>query len=121
MLRWLQIFVTACLFVAVNTSAQTLHETVRITLRTNPDVLASQYGVEAADELRKQARSGYFPVVDIILAGGEQNSNNTTTRALGKDDLSLTRVERSLTLKHANLQQGKHYAAISGWLKKTSH
>ncbi len=77
-------------------SAQTLDEAVRMTLRTNPDVLAGSHNVTAAEELRKQARAGYFPVVDVVLAGGEENSNNTTTRALGEDDLQLTRKERSV-------------------------
>jgi adhesin transport system outer membrane protein len=95
-LRWLGTIPACCLLVAVNVEAQTLDETVRMTLRTNPDVLASQYGVEAAEELRKQARSGYLPVVDVVLAGGEENSNNATTRALGKDDRSLTRQERTI-------------------------
>ncbi len=98
MLRCLQVFAAGCLFVAINATAQTLHEAVRTTLKTNPDVLASQYGVTAADELRKQARAGYFPTIDVVLAGGEENSNNTTTRALGDDDLDLTRKERSVRL-----------------------
>ncbi|MEO2183948.1 MAG: hypothetical protein ABGY43_16785, partial [bacterium] len=40
-------------------SAQTLDEAIRATLRTNPDVLASHYGVRAAEELKNQARGGY--------------------------------------------------------------
>ena len=79
-------------------SAQTLDEAIRATLRTNPDVLASRYGVRAAEELKNQARGGYFPRLDIVLAGGRERSNNTTTRALGDDDLSLTRAERSIRL-----------------------
>lgn len=79
-------------------SAQTLDEAIRATLRTNPDVLASQYGVTAAEELKNQARGGYFPRLDVVLAGGRERSNNTTTRALGEDDLSLTREERSIRL-----------------------
>ncbi len=79
-------------------SAQTLDEAIRATLRTNPDVLASHYGVRAAEELKNQARGGYFPRLDIVLAGGRERSNNTTTRALGDGDLSLTRAERSIRL-----------------------
>lgn len=79
-------------------SAQTLDEAIRATLRTNPDVLASHYGVRAAEELKNQARGGYFPRLDVVLAGGRERSNNTTTRALGDGDLSLTRAERSIRL-----------------------
>ena len=79
-------------------SAQTLDEAIRITLRTNPDVLASNYTVSAAEELKKQARGGYLPRVDLVIAGGRESSNNTTTRGLGKDELYLTRADRSLRI-----------------------
>lgn len=79
-------------------SAQTLDEAIRSTLLTNPDVLASHHGVRAAEELKNQARGGYFPRLDLVLAGGRERSNNTTTRALGDDDLALTRAERSIRL-----------------------
>jgi adhesin transport system outer membrane protein len=78
--------------------SQSLDDAVQTTLRTNPDILASQYNVEAAEQLRRQARSGYFPVIDLVLAGGREHSNNTTTRAAGFDDLSLTREDKSLRL-----------------------
>jgi adhesin transport system outer membrane protein len=54
--------------------------------------------VRAAEELKNQARGGYFPRLDLVLAGGREKSNNTTTRALGDDDLTLTRAERSIRL-----------------------
>ena len=76
--------------------AQTLEEAVQTTLRTNPDVMASQYNVEAASELARQAKGAYYPSVDLVLSGGRESSNNTTTRAISSDDLRLTREERSL-------------------------
>ena len=79
-------------------SAQTIDEVIKMTLRTNPDVLASQFSVRAAEELKNQARGGYLPRLDLVLAGGRENSNNTTTRALGDDDFYLTRADRSLRL-----------------------
>lgn len=79
--------------------ALTLEEAVLSTLRTNPDILASQHNVEAAEQLYRQARGGYFPTVDIVLAGGRENSNNSTTRATGIDELRLTREERSIRLR----------------------
>jgi outer membrane protein, adhesin transport system len=79
-------------------SAQTLDEAIRATLRSNPEVLASNYSVMAAEALKNQARGGYFPSLDLVIAGGRENSNNTSTRALGEDDLYLTRAERSLRL-----------------------
>jgi adhesin transport system outer membrane protein len=76
--------------------AQTLEEAVQTTLQTNPDVMASQYNVEAAAELTRQAKGAYFPSVDLVLSAGRENSNNSTTRAVGRDDLRLSREERSL-------------------------
>jgi adhesin transport system outer membrane protein len=97
-LRWLKTMMLLSFLATQLASAQTVEEAVRLTLRTNPDVLASQHGVTAAEQLRKQARSGYFPTIDIVLAGGRENSNNTTTRALGQDDFYLSRAERSVRL-----------------------
>lgn len=96
MQRWLQTVGLLLLAVPSFSWAQTLEETIRATLRTNPDVLASKYTVDAAEQLKNQARGGYFPSVDLVLAGGYENSNNTTTRALGEDDLDLTRAERGI-------------------------
>jgi adhesin transport system outer membrane protein len=79
-------------------SAQTLSEAVKMTLRTNPDIQASKYNLAAAEELYNQARGRYYPSVDVVLAGGRENSNNSTTRALGNDDLWLTREDRSIRL-----------------------
>lgn len=76
--------------------AQTVKEAVQTTLKTNPDVMASQYNVQAASELVRQAKGAYYPSVDLVLSGGRESSNNTTTRAIGSDDLRLTRAERSL-------------------------
>ncbi|MBO6565853.1 MAG: TolC family outer membrane protein [Pseudomonadales bacterium] len=84
------------LALSAQTWAQTLEDTIRITLRTNPDVLASLYSVDAAEELKNQARGAYFPSIDLVLAGGYENSNNTTTRQLGEDDNDLTRSESSI-------------------------
>ena len=84
--------------IASISSAQTLDEAIRLTLRTNPDVLAQSYSSEAAKQLEQQARGAFFPSIDFVFASGKENSNNTTTRALGLDDLRLTREEQSLRL-----------------------
>ena len=94
---WLTIAVFAILDVQI-VFAQSLEETVELTLRTNPDIIASRYNVHAARQIYRQAKAAYFPSIDLVLSGGRENSNNTTTRALGSDDLRLTRNERSLKL-----------------------
>lgn len=88
----------ALLVSAGTVSAMTLKEAVETTLETNPTVLASEYSVEAAEDVVRQAQAGYLPRVDLILAGGEEKSNNPTTRATSVDELRLTRQERSLRL-----------------------
>ena len=90
------LYLTALVCMAPFAAAQTLDEAIRMTLRTNPDVLASSYSVEAAEQLQRQAKGAYLPSVNVVVAGGRENSNNTTTRALGVDDLRLTREERSV-------------------------
>lgn len=80
----------------VQAGAMTLREAVETTIRTNPNVLASGYNVEAVEDVVRQAKSRYLPSVDLILAGGEEVSNNPTTRAASVDELRLTRAERSL-------------------------
>ncbi|MBT08342.1 MAG: hypothetical protein CMQ27_03310 [Gammaproteobacteria bacterium] len=77
---------------------QSLEEAVRITLKTNPDIQASAYSVKAAEQLKNQVRGSLLPSVDFIFSGGHEESNNTTTRALGEDGLDMTRVERSLKI-----------------------
>ena len=94
--RWA--IMCAAAFLAVNANGQSLTEAVATTLRTNPEILASRYSASAAEELHKQARGAYFPSIDLVLAGGDENSNNTTTRAAGSSDLSLTREEKSIRL-----------------------
>lgn len=95
MLRRL-VLATLTVLIATNSFAQSLREAVETTLRTNPDIIASKHNVEAAAQLKRQAQGGLYPSVDLVLAGGRENSNNATTRAAGSDDLRLTRKERSL-------------------------
>jgi outer membrane protein TolC len=52
---------------ACGSSAQTLEEAVRTTLKTNPDIVASEYNVEAAEELRRQAKAALYPTVEFFL------------------------------------------------------
>lgn len=92
------LLIAACLTLTLDASALSLQEAVDSTLRTNPDILASKQNVEAARQVYKQARGAYLPTVDVLLAAGREKSNNTTTRALGSDNLSLTRKERGVTI-----------------------
>ncbi len=87
-----------CISMSMGLAAQSLTEAIETTLRTNPDILASKYGVEAAQQLHKQAKGAYLPSIDLVLAGGYENSDNTTTRATLLDELDLTKQEKSIRL-----------------------
>lgn len=97
MTKYIMAFVLLAGF-GTSTFAMTLVQALEATLRTNPDILASQHNVEAAEQLYRQAKGGYYPRVDLVLASGRENSNNTTTRAVGGQELDLTREERSIRL-----------------------
>jgi|TARA_Y100000310_G_scaffold270129_1_gene283757 adhesin transport system outer membrane protein len=90
--------VTLAVLLSGNVNGQTLTEAVQLTLTTNPDILATEHNLTAAEALLRQARAGYFPSLDLVLAGGRENSNNTTTRAANLEDLRLDRQESSLRL-----------------------
>jgi adhesin transport system outer membrane protein len=82
--------------IAAGVKGQTLVEAVQLTLTTNPDILATRHNLSAAEQLYRQARAGYLPSIDLVLAGGQERSNNTTTRAANLDDLTLDRQESSI-------------------------
>lgn len=85
-----------CSSISIGLAAQSLTDAIEMTLRTNPDILVSKYGVEAAQQLHKQAKGAYLPSVDLALAGGYENSDNTTTRATPLNEIDLTKKEKSL-------------------------
>ncbi|MEE2915077.1 MAG: TolC family outer membrane protein [Pseudomonadota bacterium] len=76
----------------------TLEEAVRTTLSTNPDIAVSRQSAEAQGYLARQSKAGIYPSIEIGLAGGWEQSNNTTTRATGVESLDLSRTEKSIRL-----------------------
>lgn len=86
-------------------SAQTLQEVVQLTLTTNPDLLVQTNEHLARKQELRQARSGYYPNIDLTAGIGHERSDNRSTRAQGDDWRSLTRKEASLTLQQ-NLFEG---------------
>ncbi|MDZ7686040.1 MAG: TolC family outer membrane protein [Gammaproteobacteria bacterium] len=96
MVRWYMPL--AFVFVSLPASAMTLTQAIETTLETNPNILASKYNVEAAEDVVRQAQAGYLPTLDVVLAGGNEVSNNATTRATSVDELELHREERSIRL-----------------------
>lgn len=83
-----------CTLIPLGVQAETLEQAVAYAIQTNPEVINANNNRLAADQLLKQARSGYFPVVDIRGAHGRERSKNITTKASrGGPNLTLTRSE----------------------------
>lgn len=99
-MRWgCAVFGIAAMATTSVANAEALQQVIEKTLTTNPDMLARQAERRAVDEERDQARSGYLPTVDLRLGAGKERSDNLTTRLQGDDWLTLTRSERSLSLR----------------------
>jgi adhesin transport system outer membrane protein len=83
-LKYLGILVAGVL-ILVSSSAQgeTLQDAINYLLQTNPQVRAISWNRMARDEEVKQARSGYFPIIDITYGIGlqeQQEPFRDTTR-----------------------------------------
>lgn len=81
-------------------SAASLEQAVANTLDSHPDlhIVFSRY--KAYEEQRRQAKSGYYPQLDIAAGYGYENTNSPSIRALtGGNDRSLHRGEASISLR----------------------
>jgi adhesin transport system outer membrane protein len=90
----------AMVVVAVaDADAQSLQETVRGALESNPEVDIVKTNRRAIDQELRQARAGYLPSLDLRGAAGPEWSDNNTTRAGNDSDTeTLFRTEAQLTL-----------------------
>ncbi|MBF0371090.1 MAG: TolC family outer membrane protein [Magnetococcales bacterium] len=85
--------------------AQNLSATVAQALKSYPEVAALHYESLAANERIGQARSGYFPTLNLRGGDGYEYADNPATRGRTGGDDELERTELSLTLRQ-NLFQG---------------
>lgn len=83
-------------------SAETLDTVIDKTLQTNPELQASQNQVFARQQQLEQARSGYYPSLDLIAGIGRETSESPST---GFNEETLTRQELKIELRQ-NLFQG---------------
>ncbi|MEJ2508357.1 MAG: TolC family outer membrane protein [Gammaproteobacteria bacterium] len=91
---------------SVGVSAASLPDVIKQTLATNPNVQASVSEQRARTQELKQARSGYYPSVDITAAIGQENSDNYYTRNfVGPGYIDLTRRESAINVRQ-NLFNG---------------
>ncbi|MET3213850.1 channel protein TolC [Burkholderia sp. AU28863] len=77
---------------------QSLQEAVEQAIRTNPEVRATTYNREAADQGLKQARAGYWPRVDVDASIGKEQRDDVETRLLGLNRTTFTHRNANVTL-----------------------
>jgi len=63
--------------------AQTLPAAVREAMERNPELGVALATVRAAEQQVVQARSGYFPTLDVLASGGKEQVDNVGLRAQG--------------------------------------
>jgi adhesin transport system outer membrane protein len=76
-----------------NAQAETLQDAVHYMLQTNPEIRAISWNRLARDEEVKQARAGYFPILDVSYSAGVDDLDLLTPTALnGKSYPKSTRL-----------------------------
>ena len=76
--------------------ADSLQSVIEKTLQTNPEVQASFSNVQARQQQLEQAKSGYYPTIDLQAGVGRESSENIST---GFAEKKLTRQELRLELR----------------------
>ena len=90
---------SAALIASAGTAtANSLAETVHLSLESNPEIDIVKKNRLAVDQELRQARAGYLPSVDLRGAAGPEWSDNNTTRARnGSDTRFRTEAQVSLS------------------------
>ena len=66
------LLIILCILLSTNIlQAETLQEAVQTMIATHPDILSAGYNRLARDQEVRQARSGYFPVIDLTAGVGK--------------------------------------------------
>jgi len=79
--------------------AQSLQEAIQKTINENPQIQSAKSERSAVENEIDQAKSGYFPTIDISAGIGWEQSTNPTTRGRGDGTVSYGREEASVQLK----------------------
>ena len=79
--------------------AASLVDAIQLAITTNPTIGIVASNREQIDEELRQARGLYLPQVDILFGIGKESTNNRETRGRGKDLMTLTREEATLTIR----------------------
>ncbi len=99
--------IAACIAFTPLVSAQTLQEVLQETIDNNPEVQSARSERRAVENEIDQAKSEYFPTIDIAAGIGWEQSSNPTTRSRKCDptgggcdnSVSYGREETSIQLR----------------------
>lgn len=87
---------TIFLVISMSVFAESLERVVQHTVKTNPDVLSWTKVQKASNETVKQARSHYYPTLDVYGGVGREKSKNINT---GGEARTLWRRELGVTVR----------------------
>ena len=85
----------------------TLEDAVGKAIKTHPSVKAAGHAVKAANNNIKVAKGAFLPTVDLRVAGGREQSENSSVRADNDQHRNLTRFESSLTIRQSLYTGGR--------------
>ena len=91
----------------LSVNGQSLEQAVAHTLDTNPEIRAAFTRFKVTEKQINQAKSGYWPTLDLTGGIGYEYTDSPSTRSNGEDSVNLPRRELGLSLKQ-NLFRGFH-------------
>ncbi len=92
------VLMAASLFSPVS-SAQTLQQAIQKTIDNNPEIQSKKSERSAVEQQINQAKSSYFPTVDISAGIGWEQSSNPTTRGRNDGTVSFGREEAQIQIR----------------------
>ena len=81
------------IIVCLPVKAESLHDVVDYTVNNNPQLRTQADKRTSAEHVIDQAKSGYYPTLDINGGFGYEYSNNPSTRARLKEGIGMSREE----------------------------
>lgn len=100
-------------FASAQAQATTVQEAVAYTLQTSPDFLITTNIREQANRDLRDAYADYLPSVDVTGGWGQENTNNSTTRATGGNNPLSANTSRTLTRSEFTAQASQ--LLFDGW------
>ncbi len=94
--------IVGSIFLSTSVFAESLESVVQHSIKTNPTVLISTKIQKASDQTVKEAKSRYYPVLDVFGGVGRERSDNINT---GDNTVTLWRRELGASLR-TNLFEG---------------